>query len=173
MRLFIAIELPEDIITELERIQKKLDAPISGQAISGQHHLTLKFLGEIVSPEKVEELLKPIRFKPFELSLSKIGVFPNEDYIKIVWIGITPIEQIIELQKQIEDSLKSLKIRSDHKFHPHITLSRVKSIKDKEQFKKLIKITPRQLKFKVTSFKLIKSELTSRGPVYMELASFQ
>ncbi len=172
MRLFIAIELPKKITDELESIQTKLDTDITRQTFSKQHHLTLKFLGES-DPEQIKPILEKISFEPFEISLSNIGVFPNENYIKVVWIGITPTEHIVKLQKQIEDYLRPLNIKQDHEFHPHITLSRVKFIKDKDQFKKLLKMTPKQIKFKVNSFKLIRSELTPEGPKYTELASFQ
>ena len=83
--------------------------------------------------------LKEIKFSPFSLTLDKIGVFPSENYIRVVWVGVKPTEDVIELQRKIEDSLEEFKFKEDLKFHPHITLARVKSVDDREGFAKNLK----------------------------------
>ena len=69
----------------------------------GQIHLTLKFLGEVQpdKAEKVKEELKKIKFKPFSVYLDSTGVFPSESYIRVVWIGLKPENDILELQSNI------------------------------------------------------------------------
>jgi len=173
MRLFIAVELPNEIIKHFEFLQSKLKTEFASQTLSRQQHLTLKFLGNLDSADEVVELLKKVSFDPFEVSLSKSGVFPDEIYTRVVWVGVEPEKPFVDLQKKIEDVLFPLNIRNDHPFNPHITLSRVKFVKDKVEFKKVLKtIHPEPIKFKVDSFKLIKSDLTPSGPIYTVLASF-
>ena len=61
----------------------------------------------------------------------------------------------------------------DTRFHPHLTLARIKFVKDKQDFMdKLNKIPVKELEFSVKSFKLIKSTLTPEGPVYEDVAEF-
>jgi len=175
MRLFVALDFDElkDYFIGLQK-QLPKDAKLT---LTKTYHLTLKFLGEIPenSIEKIKEQLKKVEFENFEINLDNIGVFPNENYIRVVWGGISPKEQVIELQKNIEDSLKEFNFKKDFQFHPHITLARVKFVKDKTNFVdslKKIKIDKNK-KIMVKNFKLIKSALTPEGPVYEDLEIFE
>ena len=138
--------------------------------------MTLKFLGEIdkKQAEQVKQILKTVKFKKFNLELDKIGYFPNKDYIRVVWIGFKDNTQVNQLQKQIDNKLKDLNFSVEKKFHPHITLARVKFIKDKVMFKHEINnIEIDKQTFQITKFKLIKSTLTPKGPVYEDLAEYE
>ncbi len=168
MRCFIAIELENDYFKSL---QDKIKDNIKG-TFPKAFHLTLKFLGE-VEENKIKESLKNIKFEAFKISTSNIGVFPNENYIRVVWIGLKPENKIIELQREIDNKLKKV-FRKDKRFHPHLTLARVKFIKDKNKFKELLKdIKVEKLEFNVDNFKLIKSTLTRDGPIYECIESFK
>ena len=110
--------------------------------------------------------LEDVGFESFEAELDSIGVFPGEDYIKVVWVGLEPKYEITQLQKSIENALEGL-FPKDDRFHPHITIARVKFINDKKQFKDDLKaIQIRRVKFMVDRFKLIKSVLGPQGPLY-------
>lgn len=173
MRLFIAVELPKDVLDHFEFLQSKLKSNMVDQTFSWHQHITLKFLGNLDSADEVIGLLKKVSFDSFEVSLSKSGVFPSEDNVRVVWVGVEPEKPLVDLQKKVDDVLAPLSIRNDHEFHPHITLSRVKFVKDKLEFKKILRMMhPDQIKFSVDSFKLIKSDLTPMGPIYTVLASF-
>src|SRR3989338_120481 len=161
MRLFVAIEIPEEIKDYLCGIQQEIaDSKNKIRLVSKDNmHLTLKFLGE-VQPDKVEILnknLKEIAFKPFSVNLDAIGIFPSEDYIRVVWVGLKPEEQILELQSKIDESLKKL-FKKEKGFKPHLTIARVKYIEDKKQFvDKLKRIKVENKKIEVNNFKLVKS----------------
>lgn len=175
MRLFIAVEIPKDVSEKLHSLQKNLHVP--GKAtLTKSFHLTLKFLGE-VDKEKlsilIEELSK-ISFKPFEASLSKIGAFPSTNNPRVVWIGLEPHETINSLQKQVDQATQNLGFAPDKRFHPHLTLARIKFLKDKRSFKDTLgDIVPPSVAFNIDSFKLIKSTLTPQGPEYEVLESFR
>ena len=177
MRLFIAIEVPEDVKGYLSAVQEKInnDAANKIRCVNkNQIHLTLKFLGE-VQPDKAEEIknvLKKITFGPFSVYLDKIGVFPNENYIRVVWAGLEPEEPVLGLQKSIDKKLEKL-FKKEKDFKAHITLARVKFIEDKNNFiNKLKTINIENKKIEVSNFKLIKSTLTPQGPVYEDLQVF-
>ena len=89
-----------------------------------------------------------------------------------MWVGLNPEEKVLELQKQIDESLKKM-FRKENDFKAHITLARVKYIEDKKQFLQQLKnIKVENKKVEVRNFKLIKSTLTPKGPVYEDLAVF-
>lgn len=172
MRLFIAIEF-NNIKEYLHELQSKI--PKAKAAFPKHFHLTLKFLGEI-KEEKIPEIierLKEIKFEHFKLRLGNIGVFPNEKMPKVVWVGLKDRTEITKLQKEIEEKLGFLS-KKDKRFHPHITIARIKHIEDKKIFIQHIKkIETKQKEIEITRFKLIKSTLTSKGPAYEDLEVFE
>ena len=162
MRLFIAVEIPEHISSELRKIQESIKQ--DGIKLVKQFHLTLKFLGEIKEENlaKIKSDLEKIDFEPFEATLNGLGVFPNIRHINSIWIGLEPEVKIIELAKKIDPQEK--------RFKAHITLGRVKFMKNKPEFvEKLNKINVPKTSFKVDRIKLIKSTLTKLGPIYETL----
>ena len=176
MRTFIAIEIPEEVKKVFIEAQAQLDKDKTKLKITKDFHLTLKFLGE-VDENKVEEIkkkLSEIKFDSFETSLTDIGVFPSKDYIRVVWVGLEDSKgKIKKLQQEVDSKLETLGFKKDTRFHPHLTLARVKFVEDKERFiKNLKEIKIEKKSFKITEFKLIKSILTPEGPVYEDLASF-
>ena len=54
----------------------------------------------------IRDELKKIDFNKFTVFLDKIGVFPSENYIRVVWIGLKPEEEILNLHKNIDENLK-------------------------------------------------------------------
>jgi RNA 2',3'-cyclic 3'-phosphodiesterase len=93
MRLFLAVELPENVQETLHRglgILKR-DQPPARWVRSEGIHVTLKFLGEL--PETaVAELgsavpaaLAPLA--PVEIRLGGGGFFPQERHPRVAWIG--------------------------------------------------------------------------------------
>ncbi len=173
MRTFIAIEF-KPLEHYFKDLQKQISTDLAKIKVTDSFHLTLKFLGETSEEqiEKTKQLLSEIKLKPFTVEINNLGVFPTEDYIRVVWVGLEDNLEVIQLQQKIESKLEPL-FKKEKRFHPHITLARVKFVKDKEEFIQSIKeinIEPKT--FEITNFKLIKSTLTSEGPVYEELASF-
>ncbi len=177
MRCFIAFEIPEEAKQAFAQAQSQLDINNGKLKLTKDFHLTLKFLGEI-DENKAEELkskLNEIKFNPFETSLTDIGFFPDENYIRVIWIGLNDREnKIKDLQKQIDEKLNEIGFKEDKRFHPHITLARVKFTKDKENLLKNLKqIKFNKKPFKVNEFKLKKSTLTQEGPLYEDMAVFK
>ena len=174
MRLFIAIDIPEEIKKQIDEIKPQLN--IDGKANfmdTEKIHLTLKFLGEVPESQtdEIKEKLSAIKFKPFEAETKNLGVFPNENYIKVVWLGLKDSSKSASLKKQIDLALPEF--RDNHEFHTHLTIARVKFIKNKEEFVKSLKSIKIQPKtFNIEKFKLYKSTLTPEGPVYEELGVF-
>ena len=162
MRAFIAID-----VKRVEDFLKYVNSNIKAGAIKS-FHLTLKFLGD-VHDNRLDAIIKAlnnIEFNKFALNLSDIGFFPNSKHPRIVFAGVKPWKEIIALQKKIDESMQAIGFQKDRKFHPHITLARVKNKFSMEQ----VIIEPKTIN--VDSFKLIKSTLTPDGPVYKTIKTF-
>jgi len=172
MRLFIAIDFNE-LNDYFIGLQKELPANVKLN-LTKTFHLTLKFLGE-VQPNNVEgiaDILKNIKFENFFVHLDSIGIFPSENCIRTVWVGLKPEDKILELQKNIDIKLKDL-FDKEKNFKAHITLARAKFIEDRKSFiDNLKKIKVEDKKIDVNNFKLVKSALTPEGPVYEDLTIF-
>lgn len=175
MRLFIALDFNE-LRMDLNDVQSSIDKSLANLKEVSTFHLTLKFLGDV--PENkvdlIKDKLREIKIGAFPLSLDKIGVFPTESYIKVVWVGVTPPDKARELYDEVENALKEFNFKKENKFHPHLTLARVKFVKDKKQFPKNLKeIVVEQKTIEIKDFRLVKSTLTTEGPLYEDLEIFQ
>jgi len=174
MRTFIAFEVPENIKKILLDIQEQLKDENMKASFVNHFHLTLKFLGEVNEQkvEKIKEKLREIKFELITTKLKGIGVFPNENYIRVVWVGLED-GKIMELQKNIDTKMFELGFEREKDFQCHITLCRVKFVKDKKMLvEKLKNIKVPEEAFEVKDFKLKKSDLTGEKPVYTDLEIF-
>ncbi|MBD3303956.1 RNA 2',3'-cyclic phosphodiesterase [Candidatus Woesearchaeota archaeon] len=173
MRLFIAFDVSEQVKNYLKGLQKHFPRDSKFNLVK-EFHMTLKFFGD-VGDDKVDSIkacLSNIGFAQFTAKTSGICVFPDEKMIRVVWVGLEPKDRIVALQQEIEKALLDM-FPKDERFHPHITLARVKFVKDKKDFvEKLKKIPVKEIEFPVNSFKLIKSTLTPDGAVYEDVAEF-
>ena len=170
MRTFLSIELPDEVKEEIYRIRgiamKK--GLFLGKFVEKQNlHLTLKFFGE-VSDEQVEEIkqkLGRIKFSRFKCRLGGLGFFGE----RIFWIELVA-PAIKELHDLIDNELG---FEKDTRFHNHITIARIKQIKNRIKVKNFvseIKVEP--LKFEVNEFVLKNSQLNTNGPVYSDVERF-
>ena len=179
MRTFISIELPKNIRKEIFKTFESLkNSGIAfGNFVKKENiHLTLKFLGNL-SEEKIREVeskLSEINFSDFSVSVGKIGFFPSEKYIRIIWVDLVSNE-IRKLKKVIDDKLHEIGVNhDDREFSSHITVARVKKIKDKQEFfRKIKELKLKKMNFDIGGFFLNKSELRKDGPVYKVLKEFE
>ena len=173
MRCFLAFELPEETSKKLMSLKDSL--AVKGVKPSAGFHLTLQFFGEVDEKRisEIKNVLKEIKFEPFDASLDGVGVFPNETYVRVVWLGLEPKDKFMALQKLFASKLKEIGFEQDKDFLPHITLARVKFIDDTKSFVDKIKVLKvPEVKFKVDKVKLFKSSLSRDGAVYEVIAEF-
>lgn len=139
-------------------------------------HITLKFLGDTNESliDKIEEIMKNSvnDMDSFEIKLKNVGVFPNQNYIKVLWIGIENKDKIEIISQKIDKDLSELGFKKEKRgFSAHLTVGRVRSAKNKDNLLQIIEKYKdiEFLNFKVDSIKLKKSELTPKGPIYSTL----
>ncbi len=134
MRTFIAIELEENIKTNLSEFLKKLDMGTKGiRWVKSQGmHLTLKFLGEITEKKAcqvravLDQSIKD--YPPFSLSLKGTGAFPSRSkFPRVLWVGVDHNETLHKIQTRLENEMEKLHFpKEKREFHPHLTLGRIK-----------------------------------------------
>lgn len=168
IRTFIAVELPDTFLPEIERIVSHIKMPGVKPVEPRLVHITLKFMGDI-HEDKVEPItsaLSQIRCRPFEAAIKGTGVFPKPSYVRVIWLGAEG--DFGTLHHEVERVLSPFKFEKDHDFTPHATLARVKQPVNRiELMEKMKNIGNVDLgKFSVSSITLKKSTLTPRGPVY-------
>lgn len=172
MRTFISIDLPEEIVLELIKIQKEIDKLrlIKGKFTECENfHLTLKFLGELSRSEieAVKERLLRVKFEHFNVELDKLGIF-SEDFIRIIWVSLKS-DGLFELQKAVDEALGDL-FAEEYNFMAHITIARPKFVEDKKVLiEELGKIKFKKKSFLVENIFLKESELTPQGSRYSYL----
>jgi 2'-5' RNA ligase len=176
IRAFIAIDLPEVVRQELASISYDLNLKVPNKSIRWVRpeniHLTLKFLGDT----KVE-ILNQISGgldrvggdnPQIDLNLNKLGCFPNPRRPRIVWVDVNgDLDSLLLLQKMIDQMLNPIGWELDkRKFHPHLTLGRVKNSLQVEGSGLPWGSQVKPVTFTVDSLKLYESVLKSSGAVY-------
>jgi 2'-5' RNA ligase len=175
MRLFVGISLPPEIIGELMSISYG----IQGARWEGKErlHLTLRFIGETEGSKALEfqHLLSQIQAQPFLIQINGVGVFPLRGNPRIVWAGIKKCPALTDLQNRVEKILvhKGGLTPEKRKYHPHITLARLKNTPAEEaagyiMAHSLLSTAP----FTVRFFSLFSSILSPKGAKYFEEAVF-
>ncbi|MFQ6020421.1 MAG: RNA 2',3'-cyclic phosphodiesterase [Candidatus Aenigmatarchaeota archaeon] len=175
MRLFISIEISDDLKRKIIKIQEKFKDFDIKFVEKDNLHFCLKFLGE-VSDEKIDKIKEIIqetaeKFEKFKINIKGIGVFPSKSYIRVVWLGVEDGKMLEAIASELNNSLENLGFKKD-RFVPHLTLGRVRSGRNREELVKIIEfLNPEIGEMEVNKIDLIQSVLTRRGPVYKEIFS--
>lgn len=182
MRTFIAIELPESVKSSLSELQRELKACRADirWVKPDNIHLTLKFLGD-TDEKTVNKIVEAVKgacggFSRFTVVIKGVGVFPDMRVPKVLWVGAAENDSLSGLQKAVEEALAKLGFPSEkRRFRPHLTLGRFKSSFGKEglydKMEKLKDVSAGAIE--VSSIYLIKSELTSSGAEYTQIADIE
>jgi 2'-5' RNA ligase len=176
VRCFVAVELSEeqrDSVSAVVEELKKSEAPVNWVG-PGNLHATLRFFGDVGEKDldKVKRACDDAvsRMQPFAFSLKGVGVFPNWNFVKVVWVGI---ERGAQELGALSEELKKLNVGFKDKkpFSPHVTVGRVKFAKNKEALVDALKTFEGHDfgETVVDRIKLKKSELTPKGPIYSDL----
>jgi 2'-5' RNA ligase len=178
MRLFTAIDLPDDVLQNLEDLLNKLrpTARINWSP-SGNLHITTKFIGEW--PEaRLDELttaLAGLGKRPaIPVEIRRVGFFPNPHSPRVFWCGIEA-PGLEALAADTDRATSRLGIASEARaFSPHLTLARIKERLDLQPLREAIATLPSLDfgRFSASSFSLYQSKLRPTGSVYTKLREY-
>ena len=134
IRSFIALPVPEHVTAHLARLHESVPHAagrikwVKAEAM----HLTCVFLGDIETEQidPISEALQraAVGIPSFETGLDSVGAFPTFRNPRVVWVGFDQGEdEVNALKGRIDEELEPLGFEPEHhRFHPHLTLGRVK-----------------------------------------------
>jgi 2'-5' RNA ligase len=107
--------------------------------------------------------------------LVSLGIFGSRYDPRVIWIGIHPYDELVRIMKIMQEQLIPLGYIPDRQnLVPHLTLGRIKGLKDKALFQQTVDrfrdLSSREMQ--VNSFILYESILKKEGPVYIALQTF-
>lgn len=184
-RIFIAINLPKDIIKKLSSFYDKWQSLPARWTRPENLHITLVFIG-YAQDDAIAEVCKATKkvaesHKPFFIDLNKIcyGPLNKQESPRMVWAVGEKSEEFSllrdDIEKELLDSQKIRFLSEAREFSPHITLARINQWDWK-------KIEPEErplidedidLSFDVSSIEVMESELKKGGPRYSVLGSYE
>jgi 2'-5' RNA ligase len=180
MRLFIATDLPEQVIESLSVMREQVGSAHDRVrwVPSESLHLTLKFLGEV--PDKrirrIDESLKCIQISRFEVEVAGVGFFPNEHAPRVFWAGVRSTT-LVQLADKVGGLMVELGFKSERRpFRPHLTLARARgNARIEGRFVEQAR-SFRDREFgtlETDRFFLYESQLGPSGAVYTRLGEYQ
>ena len=177
MRLFFAIELPEDVRTRLARLAPPPSDPDYRAVAPSGMHVTLAFLGE--EPAERLERLKALgagaasASRGGTLSLGEAGSFGPRRAPRVLWVGLKgDVDRLAALQSRLSAALAASDFRvEDPPFSPHITLARRRQT---ARGGAPVGWPPpiESARFPVQVLTLFESRLSPRGATYVPVETF-
>lgn len=182
LRTFVAVKIEPSpvLIQTINDLKNKL----SGEAVKWVNantlHLTLKFLGDTL-PAQVDEIGEELNqvskmFSSFSFQLEGLGFFKNKGIPRVLFANITEGEILQQLAAEIENRMLNLGFEPETRpFKPHLTLARIKFLKNKKAFYQDVE-NYRETFFQpvpINEFVFYRSILKPEGPEYLELGKYQ
>ena len=122
MRLFLGIEIPDELKNILGDHISLIKNREKGWEKAHDYHLTLFFIGEV--PEElllvIQAKMNQIRFKPFQLQLGPLEFFKR----RILYISLYPSKELERLKIEIDAVFQEWQKPHTKSFIPHITIKR-------------------------------------------------
>jgi 2'-5' RNA ligase len=181
-RLFCAIKIVPDkeFLRQFKEIQGQLQYERIKWVEEFNIHVTLKFFGE-TEQDRIPGIIRVLEqvaaeTNVFSFSLQGLGIFGSSYDPRVIWVGIEPYAGITSIMQVLRDKLNVIGIKPDRQnLVPHLTLGRIKGIKDKKMFQQIVdqnkEISSEEIR--AEQIILFESILKKEGPVYLALNSFQ
>jgi 2'-5' RNA ligase len=174
VRAFLSVDIDDDaLISRIAHIQQKLDRQAAKMKIvePDNLHFTLRFFGDtpLTKIDQIRNELEKVEFGPFSIRIEGVGAFPSKRRPNVIWVGVTQnVDRFVALKLSIDDLLGNLGYPSDRRFHAHITIARVRSVRDRDRtLNSLDGLANESVgTMSVDCFRLTRSTLTQSGPIY-------
>lgn len=178
-RLFIAINLPENIEKRLVDYQRKwvnLDPKYIHWVKESNLHITLVFIGYVDDDKTYEicNLVKEVskKHEPFFINLERIIIGPPNTTPRMFWVEGEKSQELADLQNDLENALSGGGIakKEVRSYRPHITLARFKY----EIAKSLPRVDDKfNAQISVETIEVMQSNLKRSGAEYSVLESVE
>lgn len=174
------IGLPFQVQAEFLETRQELIASLAGERISWvepeRYHVTIRFLGDTEQPllgEIGKRLRAGISIPDCTLlKLNSLGSFGPRKRPRVLWVGFEETDFFELIKTQVDLALEQCGIsRAEQPFRAHLTLGRVRSMKNIEQYYNTIQNLAPHFQSYALFEKLVffRSILGSGGPDYQVL----
>ena len=179
LRLFAAVDLPDDWRAELEQIQLRQQQVSPGYfrlVAPRLMHLTLVFMGSQPASRlaAIEAAVgrAATEVPPFRLALGRVATFGPARAPRVLWVeALQPDGRLQQLRRALEDELRAAGVSFDDKpLRPHVTLARSRGSAGGPV--RVLEARPTSPPHLVRRIVLFESQLSRNGPEYRALAEF-
>jgi 2'-5' RNA ligase len=174
-RLFVAVDLPDEIADQVLRLCTGL--PAIRWAAPDQLHLTIRFIGEVTHEAfyEIGTALGDIVLRPFEIRLKGLGLFPPRGAPHTLWVGVEEDGGLSQLKRRIDRAIDGAGVPAERrKFQAHVTLGRFREPPPVDRLGSWIagRALFRSDPFLVSGFSLYSSHLRPEGALYSREAAY-
>jgi RNA 2',3'-cyclic 3'-phosphodiesterase len=179
MRLFTAIDLPDEVVATLGRLiaQLRPSARIKWSP-EDNLHVTTKFIGEWPDAQidRLQTALASLGPRePIPIEIRGVGFFPNPHAPRVFWAAVHAPAALADLARETESALERIGVAAENRpFSPHLTLARIKEPVPLQPLRQAVVELPSVEfgAFTADRFHLYRSKLTPAGSVYTKLSDF-
>lgn len=180
-RLFAALKIHPDksFLDSFSNLRSSLQHEQIKWVEEENIHITLKFFGETDEREipRIGSVLtsRAANTNSFGISLQTLGIFGSSYAPRVIWTGIEPNAELTLLMRALHGDLVAAGFVSDRQnLIPHLTLGRIKFLKDKILFQRVIEKFKRMYSKPETIEEIIlfESILRREGPEYNAVGRF-
>lgn len=186
VRTFVAVFLDDGAMEGVREYVGRIRPRVEGRVgpirwvRPGQHHFTLRFLGDL-DLEARSRVVRCVEracagVGAFELVLGAMGAFPAVDRPRVIWLGVEPAssrEAMGALAQQVEGQLQAGGLGpADRPFRPHLTLGRPRDqrrIEGEWVAAPIAQVLGREVRSRVDRVAVMASTLAPGGPLYRPL----
>lgn len=179
LRAFVAVKLGQEVESRIVELMARLKEARADVRWVGREaiHLTLRFLGD-VEEARVASIIEALKGRlsgldPLWIETGGLGAFPSLGRPRVLWVGCKG-EGLHELGEATEAAVVECGFaREARPFTPHVTLGRVRSLRDWDKLRALISRSASESfgPSEVSEVILFRSTLTPEGARYSRLGS--
>ena len=190
MRLFVALDLPDDVRRGIGEAIERLRPVCCGARWmrTENMHVTVKFIGHV--PDDHTQRIAGMRAalagvhseQPVEMRFRGMGFFPNEHWPRVLWCGIEASLNLAGLAAEMNRALEPLDVPIESRAYvPHLTLARLdaaEGARSSAEYKNLAREAEKLKNFdfgaaRESEFHLFESILKRSGAEYKKLESYR
>jgi 2'-5' RNA ligase len=179
-RTFLALPLEVDLkfMEDRDALRSLLGHERISWVKPKNYHLTLRFIGDTPAEQvaQISQVLRQAGDLPEvnALHFTGPGIFGPQKKPRVLYVGILENRAVAELKYRLDTLMENCGLdRPDEQFTPHLTLGRIRSLRDAGAFHGLIREYSEHFRMKagVGRPALYRSQLSPSGPTYTVLQS--
>lgn len=178
VRAFVCVAPTGDAALTIASFARSLSRHEGFKWVEPQNiHITLAFLGDsdLSAIQRIDSALSRMGGRSFDVTVEGAGSFGRSDRARVLWLGVKDgARELEQLASRVSRAARSAGYdMGGANFTPHMTLARARGDARplSPELRAALDASPRA-SWRVESFTLMRSELTSRGPIYTPIREY-